>query len=201
MRWDRPAKARLEPSNERFHSRMAATKTERHAGGLPVVEHAVELFQRLAGPEHLLEVVHRLAAAREQQRLVDDDRPAPDRCGEQAEHDELDDEMRAPEHRPQRDLGRDRAQALGHHISRVHRQGSFRPEAGADPGSLPGSTAYVSAGKAMATGSLRLSRLSRPGIRRNKGVAAMDAVPPGRFWEFTSVKGSSGLTGRYRRRA
>ncbi len=54
---------------------------------------------------------------------------------------------------------------------------------------------------AMATGSLRLSRLSHPGIRRNKGVVAIDAVAPGRFPDITSVKGSSGLTGRYRRHA
>ena len=45
------------------------------------------------------------AAATEEQRLVDDDRPAPHRGAEQPEHDEFHDDMRVPEHAPHRDLG------------------------------------------------------------------------------------------------
>ena len=91
------ATERPEPSKERFHSRMAATNIAARPVAGAARQRAVELLQRLARPEHLLEAVHRALGAGEQQRLVDDDRPAPDRGGEQAEHHELDDEMGLPE--------------------------------------------------------------------------------------------------------
>src|SRR5680860_795412 len=53
----------------------------------------IELIQRLAGPEHLLELVGLLARLGEQEELLDDDRPAPHRGREQADNDELDDDM------------------------------------------------------------------------------------------------------------
>ena len=186
MRWDRPANDAAGALEGALPLAHGGDEHRGHAGGRPVAEHAVELLQRLAGPEHLLEVVHRLAGAREQQRLVDDDRPAPDRGGEQAEHHELDDEMRAPEHRPERDLGRDRSPRPWV-ITSVGFIGKdpFVLRPGPIRAACPGAQLMCLPEKAMATGSLRLSRLSHPGIRRNKGVDAMDAVPPGRFGNST----------------
>ena len=96
------AGARLEGA---FPFAHRGDEQRRHAGLRPLGELAVELLERMAGPEDFLEAVHRAAHAREKQRLVDDDRPAPDRGGEQADHDDLDDDMRAPEHAPDRDVG------------------------------------------------------------------------------------------------
>jgi hypothetical protein len=54
-----------------------------HAGRLLLGQRAVEFFQRLAGPEHLLEAVELPAAhALKASDLVDDDRPGPDRGGQ-----------------------------------------------------------------------------------------------------------------------
>ncbi len=47
------------------------------AGGRAVVKGAEQLLQGAAGPERVLEGVHLAADAAEQERLVDDDRPAP----------------------------------------------------------------------------------------------------------------------------
>ena len=61
---------------------------------------SVEFLQRLAGPERLLEAVHRALGAHEEQRLVDDDRPDPDRSDEQPDHHRLHDHVGLP-NRPQ----------------------------------------------------------------------------------------------------
>ena len=63
----------------------------------------VEFLQRPARPERLLEGIHRLPGAGEQERLVDDDRPAPDRGGQEPEHHELDDWW-ALQNRPHSDM-------------------------------------------------------------------------------------------------
>ena len=75
---------------------------QRRRGGVRLLRQlAIEFFERLAGPEHLLEAVHLGTKPPEQQRLVDDDRPGPERGGEQPDHHDLDDGMRRPEHRQQ----------------------------------------------------------------------------------------------------
>ena len=89
MRADRLAICRPDPSNERFHSRIAATKHRREAGCRLVLQRAVQLLERLARPERILELVHGGFGAPEQHRLVDDDRPAPHGRAEQAEHHDL----------------------------------------------------------------------------------------------------------------
>jgi hypothetical protein len=71
-----------------------------HAGGLALGERAIELLQRLARPEHLLEAVERDTHARIGKKLVDDDGPGPDGGAEKANHDQLHDPSRLPEQRP-----------------------------------------------------------------------------------------------------
>jgi hypothetical protein len=81
----------------------------------PARQGPVELVQGLPGPEHLLEAVHGALRAGEQQRLVDDDGPAPDRRTEQPQHHELDKEVRLPEQAEERHVVRD-----GRHVGWVH---------------------------------------------------------------------------------
>ena len=66
----------------------------RHGEGAPVRQAGVELVQRLARPEHLLEAVGLAPRAAEREQLLDDDGPGPDRGQQQSDHDELDDRMR-----------------------------------------------------------------------------------------------------------
>jgi hypothetical protein len=70
-------------------------------------EAEIELFQGLPGPEHFLEAIHGPAGAPEQQGLVDDDGPAPDRGGNQPDHHQLDDDMSLPKEAPERHVVRD----------------------------------------------------------------------------------------------
>ena len=87
----------------------------RRAGIGPLRQRGVELLERLAGPEDLLEALHRAAELGEQQRLVDDDGPAPERGRKQTEHDDLDHDMRRPKHRQQRSfrVGDDGGRSVG----------------------------------------------------------------------------------------
>ena len=62
----------------------------------------VEFLQRLARPERLLEPVHAPAHAGEQQRLVDRDRPHPDRADHEPDHHRFDEPVRLPEQAEQR---------------------------------------------------------------------------------------------------
>jgi hypothetical protein len=69
-------------------------------------QRAEEFFQRLARPEHLLELVELAPCAAEGQIFVDDDRPGPDGGCDQPEHDQFDDETCLHEQRPQADVRR-----------------------------------------------------------------------------------------------
>ena len=99
MRACRPRKEPAACWNERFHSRMAAT----NSAAAPLFglarQRGVELLQRLAGPEHLLEILHLVAEFAEKASLVEDDRPAPQGGEKEAEHHRLDDDVGRPEHR------------------------------------------------------------------------------------------------------
>src|SRR5208283_3022596 len=104
MRVCSPMKEAFGFCTERFHSRIAATKSE----AVPFVgrgDLVVELVERIARPEGLVEKVHRAAGAPNQQALVDDDHHAPDRRAEQPDDHAFNDDMGAPEHAPDRDLG------------------------------------------------------------------------------------------------
>ena len=52
-----PPSARMLPSTERFHSRIAATNSAAMAMVRPRDKRRIEFFQRLARPEQLLELV------------------------------------------------------------------------------------------------------------------------------------------------
>ena len=106
MRICRPPIARLVPSNERFHSRIAATNSAAHRMRRTRRLRAVKLFERMAGPEGLLELVHRALGAAVEQGLVDHDRPDPDRGEQQPDHHGLHDEVRRHEQAEQRQFGR-----------------------------------------------------------------------------------------------
>ena len=80
---------------------------------------AIKLFQRLSGPEGLLETVHGALGAREQQEFVDRDRPDPDRAGQQADHHGLHDPMRLQEQAQDRKIGCDRQSRL-RYVGWVH---------------------------------------------------------------------------------
>ena len=83
----------------------------------------VELLERLARPEHGLELVHLPLGAGVEQELVDDDRPAPDRGDEQSEDHQLDDDVRLPEQGEQRESAR-RPGQCGLYDFRIHESGS-----------------------------------------------------------------------------
>ncbi len=75
-----------------FHSRMAATKIEPMPVVLRSASVLVELLERLAGPERPARSgLSALRHAGVGDKLVDDDRPGPDRGAEQADHHQLDD--------------------------------------------------------------------------------------------------------------
>ncbi len=80
-----------------------AHRRDEQGGGAGVVrlvrQRRVKLLERLAGPEHLLETLHLVAELAKQPGLVENDRPAPERSEEQAEHHRLDDDVGGPEHR------------------------------------------------------------------------------------------------------
>jgi hypothetical protein len=77
----------------------------RHALRRAAAERAVELLQRLAGPECLLEAVELLAHPRIEDGLVDDDRPHPDGGDKEADHHQLDDDVGLQEQRDERQVG------------------------------------------------------------------------------------------------
>src|SRR3954469_18337474 len=86
----------------------------------------IKLLQRAPRPERLLEGVHLALGAGEQQRLVDDDGPAPHRGGEQADHHQLHDRVGAPEQTPERHVVRDLRALRG--VGRIHAWSScFEP--------------------------------------------------------------------------
>ena len=85
--------ARMLPSTDRFHSRMAATNSEAIESVRPARQAGVELLQRLARPELLLEAIRLAPGAAEGEQLFDDDGPGPDGGQQQADHDEFDDRM------------------------------------------------------------------------------------------------------------
>ena len=69
-------------------------------------QRAIQLLDRLARPERLLETVHGALGARIQEHLVDRDRPHPDRTRQQPQHHRFHDPMGLQEQRDQRDIGR-----------------------------------------------------------------------------------------------
>ncbi len=60
-------------------------------------QRAIKFLDRLAGPERLLEAIHRALGARIKENLVDRDRPDPDRTGQQPQHDHFHDPVRPAE--------------------------------------------------------------------------------------------------------
>ena len=123
-----PPIARTLPSTERFHSRMAATNSAAIDNVLPRDEAGIEFVERLARPEHLLELVGFAACAAEGEQLLDDDRPRPDRGEQQADHHELDDDVGLQEQLDHREAAgcraRNRNFAL-HQIQWVHDRPNF----------------------------------------------------------------------------
>ena len=95
----------------------------RRAGIVRLVrERSVEFFQRLAGPEDLLEILHFILEFVKQAGLVENDRPAPQRSEEEAEHHRLDDDVGRPEHLE--DAGFRRC-GCGGYVGRIHRAGDL----------------------------------------------------------------------------
>ena len=92
----------------------------RHALRRPRRQGRVELLERGAGPEDRLELVHRALEAGVHDRLIDDDRPRPDRGGEQHHHDDLHQEGRLHEHAEDGNLGDRRRRHGACYIGRVH---------------------------------------------------------------------------------
>ena len=153
----------------------------RRAGIGPLRQRPVELLERLAGPENLLEALHRAPELGEQQRLVDDDGPAPERGREQAEHDDLDHDMRRPKHRQQRGfrVGGDGGRSVGgiHSGGDLVKAGrtafSFEPgrrrsapEMGRNLGLRDGSAALAEGMQAMTSA---ITTLTKPGFRPTSG--------------------------------
>src|SRR6266702_3852660 len=86
-------------------------------------ERAIEVLDRLAGPERLLEAVHRAAGAGKQEDLVDGDRPDPDRAGQKSQHHRFHDPVSLPEQRDQRHVGGGGNRKGGlSHFGRIHQQ-------------------------------------------------------------------------------
>lgn len=71
------------------------------AGIVAFGERAIELFERLAGPEDLFELVELAARTGVAQIFVDDDGPGPDGGGQETDHDELDDQACLHEQAPE----------------------------------------------------------------------------------------------------
>ena len=97
------------PSRLRFHSRIAATnKAAIECVGFDD-SGAIELFQRLARPERLLEVVHgpRMRANRKVLSIAI--AQYPDRADHEPDHHRFDEPVRLPEQAEQREIGRIRA--------------------------------------------------------------------------------------------
>ena len=102
----RACRPRKEASGSGTSASIRASPRRTGCGAEPAAAPAIRRApERLARPENLLETVHRAPELGEQQSLVDDDRPTPERGGQQPDHDDLDDDMRRPEHREQRGLG------------------------------------------------------------------------------------------------
>ena len=105
MRFWTPWKpARMAASWLRFHSRMAAMKMAASPTCRPVAQREVEIFERLARPEILLETVIGGVHLPHGKELLDDDRPAPHRRQGQPQHDELDDPARLHDQVPERNV-------------------------------------------------------------------------------------------------
>ena len=85
-------------------------------------ERRVKLFKRLARPENRLEVLHLVLEFVKQAGLVENDRPAPERSEEQAQHHRLDDDVGRPEHLE--DAGF-RSRGRGGYVGWIHRGGNL----------------------------------------------------------------------------
>src|SRR5215470_1229695 len=83
-------------------------------------QRAIEFLERLAGPERALERLHGAPRARVEDRLVDHDRPHPDRRRQQAEHDRLDDPMGLQEQGQQRKVRGSQRQRRLRDVGRIH---------------------------------------------------------------------------------
>ena len=86
LQTDRRARAALERTLPFAHRRR---EQGAHAGRGPVGQRAVEVFQRLAGPEHVLEPVHAPPHGGVEPPLVPHDRPAEGGRRDEPDHDDL----------------------------------------------------------------------------------------------------------------
>ena len=120
MRICSPASERAWPSKLRLPFAHGGDKQRAGRMARLGCERLVEFLQRLAGPERLLEAVAGPADAREQQGLVDGDRPDPDRANDQPDHHRLDHPMGLPEQMEHRQIGRGQRQGRRHDVGRVH---------------------------------------------------------------------------------
>src|SRR4026209_1530693 len=74
----------------------------RHAAHLARPDADIKVLERLPRPEHALEPVGGADQPVDDQDLLDDDRPADHRCGDQPHHDKFDKRRRLPEQVPKR---------------------------------------------------------------------------------------------------
>src|SRR5216683_3319284 len=72
--------------------------------------------------ERLFEAIHGALGARIQERLVDRDRPYPDRTGQQPQHDRFHDPVSLKEKRDQRYVGGCQRQGCLSHVGRIHKR-------------------------------------------------------------------------------
>lgn len=100
---DRRARAALKAFLPFAHGR---NEDRAHSARLPVREGPIELLQRLTRPEYLLEIIELPADTPVIQALVDDDSPGPDRGGDEPQHDQLHDQARLHEERPEGHVAR-----------------------------------------------------------------------------------------------
>ena len=73
----------------------------------------VEFVQAAAGPEMILEGVGIAVGAADRRDLLEDDRPDPDACQQQAQDHQLDDDIRLQEQAPERKAAPGRRQLRG----------------------------------------------------------------------------------------
>ena len=85
----------------------------RHRIRRAVRDTVVELLERATGPEGFLELAGLFTETADADDLVEDDRPAPDRCHEQEDHDTLDNPVGLQEQRPDREVMGDGAGQAG----------------------------------------------------------------------------------------
>src|SRR5581483_109677 len=114
---DRRARAGLEAPLPFAHR---GDEDRGHGGRIAAGERAVEFLQRLARPEELLEAVHLPPDAAVEERLVDDDRPAPHRSDEKTGDDDLHDDVGLKEKRDQRDIAGRNGEDRGGYVLNRH---------------------------------------------------------------------------------